>query len=241
MINSAKEILRKLSQYGEAYIVGGTVRDIILNKEIHDVDIATNVPINIIDSIFNTHDIGKNRDFGIVVVKYNNFNFEIANFRSDGEYTDGRRPNSIKIAKTFKEDAARRDFTINALAMDVNDNIIDFYNGKDDINNKILRTVGNPYERFNEDKLRLLRAVRFAARFDFSIEEETKKSIIHYSQWIRQVSSERIRDEIYKAASNSKIFARYIEILSEVDLLRQILPEVEILKEFEHSPDTHPE
>lgn len=144
LLKKAVEVLKILNKFGVAYIVGGTVRDIVLGKEFDDVDIATNVPISKIEELFSTHDIGQNKKFGLVVIEYKGENIEVANFRQDGTYRDGRHPETVKIVPDFKTDAARRDFTINAMAIDPEGNIIDYFDGMKDIQNKVLRTVGNP-------------------------------------------------------------------------------------------------
>ena len=131
MLNSAVKILKRIESKGyNAYIVGGAVRDLILGEPIHDCDIATNCPINVLDIMFKTHDIGKNRDFGIIVAIVDGNTFEIAQFREDGKYLDGRRPESVKVVMSFKDDASRRDFTINSMGVDKEGNIIDYFDGK---------------------------------------------------------------------------------------------------------------
>jgi tRNA nucleotidyltransferase/poly(A) polymerase len=145
-LQAGVKILNKLNKAKfKAYIVGGSVRDIILgNLKPHDVDIATNASIDALNRLFKTYDIGKSREFGIVTVREGSFQFEIAQFRNDGKYTDGRRPESVTVTGSFEEDAARRDFTINAMGINAKGEILDFFDGKKDIQNKILRTVGDP-------------------------------------------------------------------------------------------------
>ena len=243
MKQTAIEILNKLESLGgEALIVGGSVRDMILGHEPHDFDIATNIPISKIETIFNCHDIGANKTFGIICVNVNGFTFEIANYRTDAAYTDGRHPDSVKIVKSFKEDSARRDLTINALGMDKNGNIIDHWNGQNDIKNRIVRMVGNPFERLREDKLRLLRVVRFAVKLDFEIDPITFDAIKQFAKDLNQISPERIRDELFKMADLGGVkFAKAITLLDETGLLMEILPEIVKLKECEHNPIWHPE
>jgi len=242
LLKKASEVVEILSKFGKAYIVGGAVRDIVLGKEPDDIDIATNVPMAKIESIFSTHDIGKNKDFGIVVIKYKDENFEIAQFRKDGTYTDGRRPDSIKIVPDFKDDAARRDFTINAMGIDSEGNIIDYFDGMKDIQNKVLRTVGNPSERFGEDYLRMLRAVRFSSRLGFKLDPETKDAIKKGSENINNIAAERIQKELVKMAEQEgSKFADAIVELDDSGLLDKILPEIVKLKEFKHNVKFHPE
>lgn len=243
MLKIGIEILNTLSKFGDAYIVGGAVRDIVTGNKIpDDIDIATNVPMEKIEELYKSHDIGKNKDFGIVVINHKGFEYEIAQFRSDGNYTDGRRPDSIEIEISFEKDAERRDFTINAMAVDAEGNIIDYFNGMNAIQNKILKTVGDPNKRFKEDYLRMLRAIRFASRLNYQIDDETKNAIKTHASNIEQISSERVMKELLKMANESgSSFANAIIQLNDVDLLKYILPEILGLDELEHSIETHPE
>ena len=171
-LSAGVKILKQINKAGyKAYIVGGVVRDIILGVKPGDVDIATNMPIDKIAEMWKTHDIGKSKDFGIVVVKQDGHSFEVANFRSDGKYLDGRRPEKVNIVGSFEEDAARRDFTINSMGINAKGEIIDYFDGKKDLKNKVLRTVGDPKERFGEDYLRMMRAPRIATKTDTEIEK----------------------------------------------------------------------
>lgn len=238
------KILQTINKMGyKAFIVGGSVRDIVLGDlKPHDIDIATNAPIEVLEKKWKTHDIGKSRDFGIVTVKQNGFDFEVAQFRADGTYTDGRRPDTVSITGSFEDDAARRDFTINAMGVNARGEIVDYFDGKRDIKNKVLKTVGNPYKRFSEDYLRMMRAARFSSKLGMEIDKDTKKAIKKLSPNIMDLSPERIRDEILKAASQSgEVFARYIETLADLKILRLILPEVLNLKYFRHNLKHHPE
>jgi len=226
----------------EAYIVGGTPRDLLMGKESSDIDIATNCPINVLDSLFMTYEIGKSRDFGIIGIYYDGSFFEVANYRIDGVYKDNRKPSSVEIVSSLREDVARRDFTINALAMDKEGKIIDYVDGMKDISAKIIRAVGNPFARFNEDPVRMVRAARFASRLNFSIERKTRLVIRHLAQAITKVTPERLHLEIKKAASGtSESFARFIELLTDLKLLSKIMPEVDALKYYEHNRNFHPE
>lgn len=242
-LSAAIDILTELEKMGgSAYIVGGAVRDLVLGNDMHDVDIATNVPIEKINSKFKTHDIGQSKSFGIVTVTHKGFNFEIAQFREDGEYKNGRSPESVKIVLDFKTDAGRRDFTINSMAIDKDGNIIDHFDGMSDIKNKTIRTVGNPNDRFEEDRLRLLRLARFASKLDFKIDPSAKEAAKTFAPKIKDLSAERVRDELFKTAGyGGKELATFIEHLDEMGLLEQFLPEVSDLKKFEHMPTSHPE
>jgi tRNA nucleotidyltransferase (CCA-adding enzyme) len=243
MLSAGVEVLNTLTRNNnKAYIVGGAVRDIIIGDDPHDIDIATNMPINKLESLFPSHDIGQSKDFGIITAKHKGYDFEIAQFREDGTYSNGRKPDKVKIVVDFKSDASRRDLTINAMGIDQNGNIIDFFNGQKDIKNKIIRTVGNPDDRFKEDKLRLLRVARFASKLNFNIDDKTKYAMKNYSGKLDQISVERIRDELLKTAGyGGKEFANMIRILDETNILKHILPEIVKMKEYKHDVKHHPE
>ena len=242
-LSAGVDVLSKINKAGyKSYLVGGAVRDTILGIESKDYDIATNMPIEEISKLWRSYDIGKSREFGIVTKKHKGFDFEIAQFRNDGKYADGRRPESVTITGSFEDDAGRRDFTINAMGINAKGEIIDFFDGKKDIKNKVLKTVGNPYERFGEDYLRMLRAPRFAAKLGFDIDKDTKKAIQKLSPNIQDLSPERVKDELIKAASQSgDKFAQYIKILDDLKLLKFILPEVMNLKWYKENLQHHPE
>jgi tRNA nucleotidyltransferase/poly(A) polymerase len=243
MIDAAFEVLKKIKgQLGEeALIVGGSVRDIIMGKEPHDVDITSSASPEQIGTIFKTHDIGKSKDFGIVVVRQDGYDFEVAQFRKDGEYTDSRRPDSVEVVKDFKDDASRRDFSINALGINSKGEIVDHFGGIDDIKNQMIKAVGNPRKRFTEDALRIIRMVRFAAKTGFSIEPETFQAAKELAPLIAKLSAERIRDEMYKAAGSGTSLAKFVQGLDSIGLLETILPEVYQMKDLKHNPKHHPE
>ena len=237
------KVLQKINKAGfKAYIVGGPVRDITLGTQPNDIDIATNMPMDKLNKLFKTYDIGKMKDFGIVVAKEGGHSFEIAQFRADGKYVDGRRPESVTIKGSFEDDAGRRDFTINAMGINSKGEILDYFDGKRDIVNKVLRTVGNPLKRFGEDYLRIMRLARFSSKLGFDIDPETKKAAQKLSPNILSLSPERIKDELLKSASQSgDKFAEYIQILGDLRILRFILPEVMNLKWFRENLQHHPE
>jgi len=243
MIKNGVDILNKINSYGyDAYIVGGAVRDLILGDKPHDIDISTNMPIDELNKIFKTYDIGKSKDFGIVVINQGGEQFEIAQFRSESDYSDGRHPDKVKIVKDFKTDAGRRDLTINAMAVDKEGNIIDHFNGKNAIFDKIIKTVGNPNERFKEDKLRMMRACRFSSKLCFDIDPDTKNAIKSNKEGINDISIERVKDELIKMATQTgDKFADAILTLDEVGILDIILPELTKLKEFKETLKWHPE
>lgn len=243
LIIKGVEVLNILSNHGAALIVGGAVRDLLSGeKEPDDVDIATNVPMEKIEELFSTHDIGKNKDFGIVVINYKGEVFEVAQFRKEGLYSDGRHPDSIEIVSDYKSDAGRRDFTINAMAVDKDGNIIDHFGGLSDLESKTLKTVGDPFGRFQEDYLRMLRAVRFAGRFEMTLDEKTSGAIFRNAHLIFNISQERITAEILKMASQSgEKFANSIRLMDSLGLLYYVLPDVHKYIAMPHNVETHPE
>ena len=243
-LKAAIKVLLKIEKAGyKALLVGGSIRDLILGtSNINDFDIATNAPMDVLEKLFRTYDIGKSKDFGIVVVKEAGFDFEVAQFRTDGKYTDGRRPESVMITGSFQDDAARRDFTINAMAVNSKGEIIDYFDGKKDIKNKILKTVGDPRKRFGEDYLRMMRLARFSSKLGFDIEKGTEKAAIKFSTNIKELAPERIKDELMKAAKQSgEKFAEYILTLDKLKILKHILPEVVNLKWYRENLQHHPE
>jgi tRNA nucleotidyltransferase/poly(A) polymerase len=243
-LKAAVDVLRKINKKKyKAYIVGGSVRDIVLgNLKPHDVDIATNMPMDELGRMFKTYNIGQSKDFGIVVVKHGGSDFEVAQFRQDGTYADGRRPESVQITGKFKDDVERRDFTINAMGINANGEIVDYFDGKRDIKNKVLRTVGDPFKRFGEDYLRMMRLARFAAKLDFEVDKDTEKAAQKLAHNITGLPPERIKDELIKSASQSgDKFAKYIEILDKLKLLKHILPEIVNLKWYRENLQHHPE
>jgi len=223
------EIIIALNDAGfEAYAVGGCVRDFILGREPYDWDITTNAKPEEIQKIFKKSVYENN--FGTVAVNTNSKNerlkiIEITTYRLEEKYTDKRHPDTVKFTAKIEDDLSRRDFTINAIAYD-GEKFIDPFGGQKDLKNKIIRAVGNPEERFNEDALRLMRAIRLAVQLDFSIETETAKAIKENGNNIVVISKERIRDELIKIimTKNAKIG---IEILQSFGLLKHIMPELE--------------
>jgi poly(A) polymerase len=236
----AVKIIHRLLDAGySAYLVGGCVRDQLLGLQCPDYDIATSALPEQVQALFSrTTAVGAH--FGVIIVMDGVDTFEVATFRADDHYIDGRRPTSIRFV-SVNEDVERRDFTINGLLFDVvKKETIDLVNGRSDLNNKILRTIGDPKSRFREDKLRLLRAIRFAARFSFSIEPNTWEAIIKLAPEITQVSAERIREEIEKMLLGHNP-DKSMELLYDSGLLKVVLPEVARLKGVEQPPEFHPE
>lgn len=194
----AVPVLTQLKQAGyDAYFVGGSVRDALLGKEIHDVDIASSAFPEEVKSLFSrTVDVGI--EHGTVMVLFNRQSYEITTFRTESTYKDYRRPDHVTFVRSLKEDLKRRDFTINALAMDENGHITDFFNGLEDLSNKIIRAVGAPSERFHEDALRMMRAVRFQSQLDFILEEKTFEAIQEHHHLLEKIAVERIQVEFTK-------------------------------------------
>jgi len=244
-----KNILEKLSEAGyEAYVVGGCVRDLLLKKEPTDWDITTNAKPEEIQELFS--DTVYENTFGTVAIKTGSKNpslaiVEVTPFRIEGGYTDKRHPDEIKFANKLKDDLSRRDFTVNALALKPTTNpgtrakhgtghgnqqpttyeVVDLFNGQEDIKKKVIRTVGNPEERFEEDALRLLRAARFSAVLNFEIEKETLTAVKENSEWLRAISKERVRDEFIKIIESGNAYGGIL-LLEETGLLKHIIPEL---------------
>lgn len=236
---SYKDLVKRLEDEGfETYLVGGAVRDKLLGKEIHDIDLTTRARPSDIMRIFSDLkliDIGKK--FGTIKVIYKSEEYEITTFRAESSYKDKRHPGEISFSNTIEEDLKRRDFTINAMA-ERKGQIIDLFSGKNDLFQKIIRAVGNPYERIEEDYLRALRAVRFATVLDFFIEKNLKDAIKNKADYIEEISKERIRDEIDKILLSDKP-SRGIRLLDELNLLTYIFPEVKKMKGFDQHSSHH--
>lgn len=194
----AATVIREIQAYGyEAYFVGGCVRDIFLNKPIHDVDIATSAYPEEVKKMFKrTVDIGI--EHGTVLVLVDDEQYEITTFRTESAYQDYRRPDQVTFVRSLEEDLKRRDFTINALAMSADAEMIDLFDGMDDIRNQVIRAVGDPQERFHEDALRMMRGLRFASQLDFSIETKTLEAIEQFHPLLEKISVERITVEFVK-------------------------------------------
>lgn len=198
LFQTALPVLSTIESHGyEAYFVGGCVRDTLLNLPIHDIDIASNATPDEIQSIFkHTFDVGK--EHGTIVVLYQEVPYEVTTFRTEGTYSDFRRPDEVHFVRNLEEDTLRRDFTINALAFDRHGQLYDYHQGLKDLNARVIRAVGQANERFNEDALRMLRAIRFASQLGFKIESETFLALQQLAPLIENVSIERIRIEVSK-------------------------------------------
>jgi poly(A) polymerase len=223
-----------------AYFTGGCVRDLLLGREPKDFDVATSAPPDALLKIFpGAGHVGAH--FGVVLVHRGGEQVEVATFRSDLEYHDGRHPEGVAFETDPKQDVLRRDFTINALLLDpVSGEVLDFVDGRADLGARAIRAIGDPERRFREDHLRLLRALRFAARLGFEIEPETCAAIRKLAPLIHSVSAERVRDEIARILTEGSP-RRGFELLDSTGLLQEILPEVAALKGVAQPPEFHPE
>ena len=253
MKQAAISIVKRLREAGHtAYFNGGCVRDMVRGVEPHDIDIATSATPEQVQALF-ARTVPVGAAFGVVLVLEGGHQFEVATFRSDEAYIDGRRPTGVRYGSP-EEDARRRDFTINGLFFDpflsptggglgqpaLPGQIIDFVGGRADIERKLVRTIGGPRERFTEDKLRLLRCVRFAANLGYAIETATFDAVKEMAAQIHVVSAERIRDELVKIFTRANA-GRGLELLDASGLLREILPEIAAMKGVEQPPEFHPE
>lgn len=217
-IDSAKKIINVLEANGfQAYFVGGFVRDFLLNRDINDIDIATNAhPEQVMSFFLKTIPTGIKH--GTITVLIDKIPFEVTTFRSEGKYLDYRHPSVVSFVSSLQDDLSRRDFTMNAMALSVDNELIDPFDGKAAIDNKLIIAVGNPDERFLEDPLRMLRAIRFAAQLNFNIEAKTWEAILTKSSYIRFIAIERVKQELDKLM-NSNSAERGINLLFESQLL----------------------
>lgn len=237
----AYEVIKRIRNAGgSAYLVGGCVRDRLMGLEVHDEDIATSLmPEEVMDVFKDYKLIPTGLKHGTVTVMVDHIPFEVTTFRIDNDTLDGRHPSSVTFSRSLKDDLARRDLTINAMAYDpFEDKTIDLYHGIDDIKNRLIRCVGDPKERFQEDHLRMLRAIRFAAVLDFNIDEEVKEAIIEYKEDILKVSKERIRDELLKILMCNHS-DKGLLLMKETGLLKLILPEVDCLFDVPQNNPNH--
>jgi poly(A) polymerase len=241
MSRAAHEIVARLQKAGHvAYFAGGCVRDRLLGIEAKDFDVATAARPEQVQALFPRVTDLTGKCFGVVRVLFRDEQIEVASFRQDGAYVDGRHPENVRFA-TAEEDAQRRDFTINGLFYDpVADRLIDYVGGEADLRAKIVRAIGNPADRFAEDHLRLLRAIRFATRLMFTIEPATWSALCDAAPKIASISAERIRDELNKIwiAPKPEIG---LDLLDQSGLLKIVLPDIAALHGVEQPPQYHPE
>ena len=252
-LKAAEAVAERLRAAGhEAYFAGGCVRDLLLGREPQDYDVATSARPEQVFAVF-PRAFGVGAHFGVVLVPQEldgaEIVTEVATFRSDGAYSDGRHPDAVRYSNDPKEDVLRRDFTINGMLLDpavlartgsAEEAALDWVGGRADLKAGVVRAIGEPARRFEEDKLRMLRAVRFAARFDFDLEAETRRSIRARAAKIHEVSRERVRDELTRMLTEGRA-RRAFELLDETGLLKEILPEVSAMHGVEQPPEFHPE
>ena len=228
LLEGAGRIVSVLRGAGhEAFIAGGAVRDLILDRPVGDLDLATSADPETIEKLFFTT-IPVGRQFGVMIVVQNSINYEVSTFREEGDYSDGRRPDRVQFVDA-RTDVQRRDFTVNSLLLDpFSGEILDYCNGRRDLQGGSIRTIGSPACRFGEDKLRLIRAVRFAGQLDFQIERETWKELRRLAGEINQVSQERICDELLKILTGEHA-SRCLHLLLEHHLHLQLQLQVEYI------------
>lgn len=235
-------VVRTLRERGfQAYLVGGCVRDLLLGHEPKDFDIATDaIPGQVMEIFPDTYAVGA--QFGVVLVPApEGGEVEVATFRADIGYSDGRRPDEVRFSRDPREDVARRDFTINGMMLDPGSGeVLDFVGGQADLNAKVVRAIGDPEHRFTEDKLRMLRAVRFAARFEYAIEPATFAAIQKLAHEIEVVSRERVRDELTRMLTEGHARRAFL-LLDESGLLKHVLPEISAMQGVEQPAEFHPE
>jgi putative nucleotidyltransferase with HDIG domain len=237
----ARSIVARLRAGGhQAYLVGGCVRDLLIGRTPKDFDVATDARPDRVTELFErSEQVGAH--FGVVLVRENTSQVEVATFRSDASYSDGRRPDAVRFETDPRQDVLRRDFTINALLLDPDTNqILDFVGGQEDLRRHVIRAIGEPELRFREDHLRLIRAVRFAARLGFEIEPDTMAALQRLHGLIVRVAPERIRDELMRILTDGGA-RRGFELLDETGLLGDLLPEVAAMKGVAQPPEFHPE
>jgi len=249
----AKSIVETLRQHGfQAYFAGGCVRDLLLDRPPKDYDVATNAtPRQVMEIFPDTYAVGA--QFGVVLVPAPTSKsadsqggthsgcIEVATFRSDIGYSDGRHPDEVRFSQDPREDVARRDFTINGMMLDpVSGEVLDYVGGRDDLKRGMIRAIGDPERRFAEDKLRMLRAIRFAARFEYAIEPQTFAAMRKLAHEIAVVSRERVRDELTRMLTEGHPRRAFL-LLDESGLLPEVLPEISKMKGVEQPPEFHPE
>lgn len=242
---AAESIVKRLRVEGyDAYFAGGCVRDLLLGHMPADFDVATSAHPDVVLKLFpRTFAVGAH--FGVILVADEidgqQIVTEVATFRSDEAYTDGRRPESVRFSESAEEDVVRRDFTINGMLLDPQTGeVLDFVGGRVDLVAKQIRAIGDPAQRFDEDRLRMLRAIRFAARFGFAIEARTEAAIRRFASRIHQVSCERIRDELTRMLTEGHARNAF-ELLDRTCLLKEALPEIDRLHGVQQPPEFHPE
>ena len=240
LLDGAVTVVKELHNQGhEAYFAGGAVRDLILGNTVSDIDVVTSASPQQIEQLFpKTIAVGK--QFGVMVVVIDSRNYEVATFRQESGYTDGRHPSEVSFTDA-RRDVERRDFTINAMFFNpVDEEVIDFVQGREDLERRLIRTVGSPAQRFEEDKLRVMRAVRLASQLDFEIDEETYREVQAHAPKLSQVTWERLRDELLKILIGPHP-SNGLRLLFDSGILQVVLPEVAAMNGVEQPPQFHPE
>jgi poly(A) polymerase len=242
LFKKASSIIAQLANAGhEAMLAGGCVRDALLARNVQDFDIATSAAPDEIEAIFAGNTIPVGKSFGVIMVVYEGSPFQVATFRSDGNYSDGRRPDTVQFTDA-KLDAERRDFTINGLFYDpLKKALIDYVGGVEDLEQGVIRAIGNPGARFREDHLRILRGIRFASVLNFTIESHTYDAMLEYASLLPAVSMERIGEEFSRILCESSKPSNAFNLLSDSDFFKQFMPELERLKGAHQPPEYHPE
>ena len=241
MINiqpAAKAALRALNDNGfEAYLVGGCVRDVLMGGVSHDIDITTNALPDQIMGVFSAfRTIPTGLKHGTVTVIIDSEPVEITTYRSESGYSDGRHPDSVKFEASLEKDLSRRDFTVNALCCDIDGEIFDLFGGREDLRLKTIRAIGNPYDRFSEDSLRILRALRFSSVFGFEIEKNTSKAVFDLKELIKRVSAERIYSELKRLLCGKNVESVLTDYF---EVFETIIPELSRMKGFEQKNPHH--
>ncbi len=241
LYDTAKKLVLRLKDEGyEAYCVGGCVRDMVLGTAPSEYDITTDATPDEVMSVFD-HTVPVGASFGVVLVLEDEFKYEVATYRQDVSYSDGRRPDDVSFSTDVEQDVLRRDFTINGMLYDpITEQVIDYVGGLKDLEKKLIQTIGDAHLRFTEDKLRLIRAVRFGSRFGFEYNPDTLCAIKEMAPQIVQVSNERLRDEIVKIISQENP-GKGLTALRETGILPYILPDVDKMYGVEQPPEFHPE
>jgi len=237
----AERVVRRLTEAGyQAVYAGGCVRDALLNRPYPDVDIATSATPDQVQAVFPKASDPQGKAFGVIRLKQGDHVFEIATFRVDGPYLDGRRPSSVTFT-TAEEDAKRRDFTVNGMFFDpLQDQVLDFVHGRADLDSKTIRAIGDPASRFQEDRLRLFRAIRFAVQLGFTIEKDTWEALVGLAPESKNLAPERIRDELVKIFTSPDP-ARGLDLLHDSGLIAVWIPELLEMRGCAQSPEHHPE
>lgn len=235
--------IKSVFPQGEIYIVGGVPRDLLMGNDVDDVDLATNIPFEKLEGKFEIRNISKSDSQPVYDIKWKDYHYDIAKFRTDSGDT-GRQNNISTETDSFLKDTERRDLTINSFGLDENGNIIDHQNGLEDLKNKIVRAVGDPKKRFMEDATRILRVFRFAAKMGFDIDEQTKDAAKELKGLLlnpKMISFESISKEFYKSAKSGKTLMLFLQKLQETGILHDILPEFTSMEGYMHNPKHHPE